>query len=265
MAPLAELALRFPEVTLVLAHTALADQGMFASRLRDHPGVLYDTSCFSPFDLIELFARVPAERIVFASDVPYGRPVRGLYVAMRTALLAGLDADERALLAGGTMAAVLDGRPLPEARPPRLDTVRPVNGTMLRIAGYLMMGFGAAISGGERREVSRAAEAIALARGVCRDPDAGVDGSRDRPDRRDPGRGRAQLRRSRHGLDDPRGSPALRRRDRCDRAPLAVFAGDDPHELDLLAVPGVRVDDVGAGRAAEPRRLGLPHEDRRAL
>ena len=176
MAPLAELALRFPEVTLVLAHTALADQGMFASRLRDHPSVLYDTSCFSPFDLIELFARVPAERIVFASDVPYGRPVRGLYVAMRTALLAGLDADERALLAGGTMAAVLDGRPLPEARPPRLDTVRPVNGTMLRIAGYLMMGFGAAISGGERREVSRAAEAIALARGVCRDPDPGAMG-----------------------------------------------------------------------------------------
>ena len=47
---------------------------------------------------------------------------------------------------------------------------------MLRIAGYLMMGFGAAISGGERREVSRAAEAIALARGVCRDPDAGSMG-----------------------------------------------------------------------------------------
>ena len=47
---------------------------------------------------------------------------------------------------------------------------------MLRVEGYLMMGFGAAISGGERREVSRAAEAIALARGVCRDPDAGAMG-----------------------------------------------------------------------------------------
>src|SRR6185295_9405291 len=33
MDPLADLALRFPDVTLVLAHTALADQGMFAHRL----------------------------------------------------------------------------------------------------------------------------------------------------------------------------------------------------------------------------------------
>ncbi len=173
MRPLADLALRFPEVTLVLAHTALADQVMFTSRLSEHPRVLYDTSTFSPFDLVELFARVPAERIVFASDIPYGRPVRGLYVAMRAALLAGLDADDRALLAGGTMAAVLDGRPLPEARPPRLATVRPADGTMLRIASFLMMGFGAAIAGGERREVSRATEAIALARCVCREPEPG--------------------------------------------------------------------------------------------
>ena len=117
---------------------------------------------------------------------------------------AGLDADERALVTGGTMAAGWMAGRWP-TRPPRLDRVRSLNGTMLRIAGYLMMGFGAAISGGERaRGQPCAAEAIALARGVCRDPDAGVDGPRDRPDRRDPGRGRAQLRRSRHGLDDPR-------------------------------------------------------------
>ena len=36
MDPLADLATRFPDVTLVLAHTALADQGMFAHRLADH-------------------------------------------------------------------------------------------------------------------------------------------------------------------------------------------------------------------------------------
>ena len=74
MDPLATLALRFPEVPLVLAHAAVADQGMFASRLAGHPRVLYDTACMSPGDVVELFARVPAERIVFASDVPYGRP-----------------------------------------------------------------------------------------------------------------------------------------------------------------------------------------------
>lgn len=173
MRPLADLALRYPEVTLVLAHTALADQGMFARILREHPRVLYDTSCFSPFDLVELFALVPAERIVFASDVPYGRPIRGLYVALRTAALAGLGDEDRALLAGGTMTAALEGRPLPEPRAPRLDSVRLVDGTLLRIAAYLMTAFGAVIAGREQRDLSKAFEPIALARCVCRDPDPG--------------------------------------------------------------------------------------------
>ena len=58
---------------------------MFATRLADHPRVVYDTSCFSTLDLVELFARVPAERIVFGSDAPYGRPAGGLFQAMRAA------------------------------------------------------------------------------------------------------------------------------------------------------------------------------------
>src|SRR4029079_11729148 len=66
MDALADLASRFPDVTLVLAHTAMADQGMFAHRLAEHPNVLYDTSCFSPLEVVELFARVPPERVVFA-------------------------------------------------------------------------------------------------------------------------------------------------------------------------------------------------------
>ena len=109
----------------MLAHAAVADQGMFASRLAGHPRVLYDTACISPGDVVELFARVPAERIVFASDVPYGRPVVGLYQALRVARLAGLDPAETAMLAGGTMAAVLAGRAPAEARPPRLAARAP--------------------------------------------------------------------------------------------------------------------------------------------
>ena len=176
MDPLADLATRFPDVTLVLAHTALADQGMFAHRLADHPNVLYDTSSFSPLEVVELFARVPAERIVFASDVPYGRPVGGLYAALRVAELAALDAGDRALVAGGTMAAALDGRPLAPTRPPRLDRVRSINGTLQRAGTYLLMGFAAAMSGGRGPDVTRSAPWIAHARSVCRDPDPGPAG-----------------------------------------------------------------------------------------
>jgi uncharacterized protein len=177
MDALADVALRHPDVTLVLAHAGIAGQGMFATLLADHPGVLYDTSCLSPFDVIELFARVPAERVVFASDAPYGRPAFALYQALRIgALVARLDEDELRMLAGGTMAAALDGRPLPEARSPRVAQVRPMSGRLLRAATYLHMGFAALVSGEGRRDPARALPWVAMARAVCRDPDPGEAG-----------------------------------------------------------------------------------------
>lgn len=175
MATLVDLALRFPEVPLVLAHAGIADQGVFAAGFADHPCVLYDTSCFGAQDVVELFARVPAERIVFASDVPYGRPTGALFLAMRAAGYAGLDAEDRSLVAGGTMATVLRGDPPPPARPPRVPRVRPSSGSLTRAGAYLLMGFGAVISS-PPPVPRRALPWIALARAVCRDPDPGPVG-----------------------------------------------------------------------------------------
>ena len=175
MDPLAELALRFPDVTLVLAHAGIAGQGMFASKLAEHPSVLYDTSAFSAIDVVELFARVPAERIVFGSDSPYGPPLPGLYVAMRAAARAGVEAEGRAMIAGGTMATVLDRQPLPPPSEPRLEQVRPVNGRLQRVNAYLMMAFGAAAST-DPPDLGLAQEGVALARYACRDPEPGDAG-----------------------------------------------------------------------------------------
>lgn len=177
MDPLADLALRYPDVVLVLAHAAIADQGMFAARLRDHPNIVYDTSTFSVFDQLDLFARVPAERIVFASDVPYGRPLGALHTALRMAGYAGLDERERANLVGATMIDILEGRMLPDPTPPRVPETRPVNGRLARINGYLMMSFAAALSSGPPPNFDRGLQFIALARGVCRDPEPGVVGA----------------------------------------------------------------------------------------
>ncbi len=176
MDPLADLALRYPDVVLVLAHAAIADQGMFASRLRDHPNVVYDTSTFSVFDQLELLARVPAERIVFASDVPYGRPLGALYTALRMAGYAGLDERERTLLVGATMINILEGRPLDDPTPPRVPEIRPISGRLARLNGYIMMSFAAAISSGPPPDFGRAVPFIAMARAACRDPDPGVVG-----------------------------------------------------------------------------------------
>ena len=176
MDALADLALRYPEVGLVLAHAAIADQGMFAARLAGHPKVVYDTSCFSALDVIELFARVPAERIVFASDAPYGRPIGGLFQTMRVAAYAGLDIAERASVAGATMTALVEGQPLAPASPPRVAQVRLTSGRLARLGGYLLMGFAAVMGAGPPPDPARALPGIALARAVCRDPDPGVVG-----------------------------------------------------------------------------------------
>ncbi len=176
MEPLAELALRFPDVVVVLAHAAIADQGMFAARLAEHPSVLYDTSTFSVFDQLELFARVPAERIVFASDVPYGRTLGGLYTALRLAAYAGLDDEERRALVGGTMLAALERRPLPARKQPRVPEVRRMSGRLTRVNAYVMMAFAAAVAAGPPADPARILPFVSLARGACRDPEAGAVG-----------------------------------------------------------------------------------------
>ena len=176
MDPLADLALRYPDVALVLAHAAIADQGMFASRLAEHPNVVYDMATFSVFDQLELFARVPAERIVFASDVPYGRPVGAIHAALRVAAYAGLDDAGRRSLVGRTMIDILERRPLADRTPPRIPEVRPVSGRLTRVNGYLLMAFAAALGSGPPPVFTRGLPFVSLARAACRDPEPGPAG-----------------------------------------------------------------------------------------
>jgi predicted TIM-barrel fold metal-dependent hydrolase len=174
--PLAEglvaLALRHPGAVLILAHGAICDQGILTTRLADHPGVLYDISCFFPLDVIELFARVPAERIVFASDPPYGRPAPTLYLALRVARQAGLDEGTTRAFLGETMAGLLDSSSLPPATPARRGPSVTLSGRLARVYGYASL-VGPALFAGAT-EQARAMLDLALA--ACRDPDPGSDG-----------------------------------------------------------------------------------------
>jgi predicted TIM-barrel fold metal-dependent hydrolase len=169
---LAELAMRHPGAVLILAHGAICDQGVLTTRLADHPGILYDISCFFPLDVVELFARAPAERIVFASDPPYGMPATTLYMALRVAHQAGLDEATTKLVLGGTMAALIDGQPLPAASAPRRgDSVR-LSGRLMRVYGYASLVGPALFSG----SVEQARAMLDMAIAACRDPDPGEVG-----------------------------------------------------------------------------------------
>jgi Amidohydrolase len=160
------LALDHPGAVLILAHGAICDQGILTTRLADHPGVLYDISCFFPLDVIELLARAPAERIVFASDPPYGQPATTLYMALRVAAHAGLDdASTRALL-GGTMASLLDGHGLPASAAPRRNDSIELSGRLARVYGYASLVGPGLFSGAFEQAQGMLDMAIA----ACRDP-----------------------------------------------------------------------------------------------
>jgi predicted TIM-barrel fold metal-dependent hydrolase len=166
---LVDLALRHPDVVLILAHGAICDQGILTSRLADHPGVLYDISCFFPLDVVELFARVPVERIVFASDPPYGRPATTLYLALRVAQQAGLDEPATRAMLGGTMSALFDGGELPSVTAPRRGPRITLSGRLARVYGYASL-IGPALFGGA---VDQARAMLDMAVAACRDPDPG--------------------------------------------------------------------------------------------
>ena len=129
--------------------------------------MLYDISCFFPLDVIELFARVPAERIVFASDPPYGMPATTLYMALRVASQAGLDQASTKAVLGGTMAALLDGHALPGVTPPRRGPSIRLSGRLARVYGYASL-VGPALFGGG---VEQARAMLDLAIAACRDPE----------------------------------------------------------------------------------------------
>jgi uncharacterized protein len=164
---LADLALRYPGATLILAHGAICDQGILTSRLADHPGVLYDISCFFPLDVVELFARAPAERIVFASDPPYGTPATTLYMALRVATQAGLDERSTRLMLGGTMAALIEGAQLPPVTSPRRGPEITLSGRLARVYGYASLVGPALFTGA----VDSARGMLEMAIASCRDPE----------------------------------------------------------------------------------------------
>jgi uncharacterized protein len=130
---------RFPEATLIVAHAGIADLSALAAAMAGRKGVLFDTSIWSPVDLLDCFRLIPPEQVVYASDYPYGQQPSSLLIALRTAQVAGCsDEQVRAILAG-TANALAEGNELPEpTRPVGSDEfTQPLQ--LARIHQYLSM------------------------------------------------------------------------------------------------------------------------------
>src|ERR671934_713464 len=80
----------YPEAQLIIAHGGIADLAQLSEAFGGRAGVFFDTSVWSPIDLLDVFQRVSPEQVLYASDYPYGQQPSSLFITLRTARLAGL-------------------------------------------------------------------------------------------------------------------------------------------------------------------------------
>jgi uncharacterized protein len=129
----------YPEAQLIIAHAGIADLAALAGRLAGRRGVFFDTSVWSPVDLLDFFHQVPPEQILYASDYPYGRQPQSLLIALRTAITAGLSENQlRDMLAGNAKRIAAGEEPLEPSTPTGIDEFSQ-SLALARIHQYLSM------------------------------------------------------------------------------------------------------------------------------
>jgi predicted TIM-barrel fold metal-dependent hydrolase len=162
-----QLAERYPDATLILAHAAISDLAWLWRVLPSHRNVLIDTSWWNPVDLVALFALCPPASIVWASDSPYGRPLVSAVWALRCALQAGCTPAQVRGIAAGTIARVLEGAAPDDLGPPPGPPAAPLDLLLERVVTNLCGAFARLAA------ESDPTESLALARLGCA---VGTDG-----------------------------------------------------------------------------------------
>ncbi|MEP6976630.1 MAG: amidohydrolase family protein [Thermoleophilia bacterium] len=128
-----------PGSQLIIAHAGIADMASLADCFAGRAGVFFDTSVWSPVDLLEFYRLVPPEQAVYASDFPYGQQPSSLVLSLRTAQLAGLDDTQLRDMLAGNAKRIADGEePKQPSKPVGSDTFsQPM--VFARIHQYLSM------------------------------------------------------------------------------------------------------------------------------
>jgi uncharacterized protein len=136
---LARLVEAYPAAQLIIAHAGIADLSGLAGRFAGKAGVFFDTSVWSPVDLLSFYHRVSPEQILYASDYPYGRQPSSLLIALRTGRLAGLTEEQIRTMLAGSAKRIASGEPPLEPSPPRGGGTFTQTMALARIHQYLSM------------------------------------------------------------------------------------------------------------------------------
>jgi hypothetical protein len=160
-----DLAEDFPNARLILAHAAICDLSWIWRVAGNHPNLLFDTAWWMPADMLSLFSLIPPGQILFASDAPYGSTALSPSFQIRSALQAGLSADQVRSVTGGQALRIAAGEPLEPAGPAVGERERAGHVLLDRVSEFLLLTAVAAMRGLDPTEM------LALARLSCDVPD----------------------------------------------------------------------------------------------
>jgi hypothetical protein len=156
-----QLAGRYPEARLILAHAGICDLSWIWRTAPAHPNLLFDTAWWMPTDLLSLFTLVPPGQILFASDSPYGSTLMSAAFQLRLALQAGLSDTQIRSIAGGQALRLAAGEPLVPAGPAVGEREQPPHTLLERLAQFVLLATIQLFRGGDADEM------LALARLAC--------------------------------------------------------------------------------------------------
>jgi predicted TIM-barrel fold metal-dependent hydrolase len=136
---LARLVETYPDAQLIIAHAGIADLAELAGHFGGKAGVFFDTSVWSPIDLLTVFRVFSPEQVLYASDYPYGQQPSSLLIALRTAKASGLDEDDLRGMLAGHANRIADGEPPLEPTAPKGGDTFSQPMALARIHQYLSM------------------------------------------------------------------------------------------------------------------------------
>jgi predicted TIM-barrel fold metal-dependent hydrolase len=161
-----ELAREFPDARLILAHAGICDLSWIWRVAQDHPNLLFDTAWWMPADMLALFSLIPPGQILFASDAPYGTTAVSPAFQLRSALAAGLNADQIRSITAGQSLRIADGQTLqPMGDAVGEPTERAAHVLLDRVSEFLLLAAIMGFRGGDPTEM------LALARLGCDVPE----------------------------------------------------------------------------------------------
>jgi predicted TIM-barrel fold metal-dependent hydrolase len=137
-----DLAGKYPDARIILAHAAVCDLAWIWRHAAEHPNLFFDTAWWNAHDMLTLFSLVPPGQILWGSDAPYGTPLQSQITAFRCALQAGVAADAMPAIGGGQMARLVAGEEPLDLGPAPGNESLPGDVLLGRVSSYLQTAAG---------------------------------------------------------------------------------------------------------------------------